>query len=130
MEFTVKVFCIEGYPVKRVSRNLNLEDLDKIRLERGDSEIEIQEVKGYVEEMIENPEFSLSEKQARETGRFRKVSSVRVYTQEGFLNGCVEEKVVKEEAGLSYRYKIKLFVSEEKFLELWEENDYADTIIL
>lgn len=123
MQFRVVFSGNGGYAVVHKSRECGLRDLDRCRVEIGPG-VDQCNVRGYVEGVVENPEVSVTEEQARESGAFGDTRLVLVSVPEGWLNDCCTERL-EDHRRCGESITIRKSIAPLRAFAKWREANFA-----
>ena len=123
MKFKVE-FVAKGYDVINMpSREIGLEDVDRIRKECGVPKLELDKISGMVHAKKNNETIILSERDARRCGEiFADRCNVEISAPSGWLNLSVVEKVWvdrNEETGEIIEAGLKYTLDTRRVIESW-----------
>ena len=126
MEFTVSFCSKQGYAVNMADDKVGLDFVDRVRMEL-QLNIPIERISGYICSRSYDPEITITEEQARDSGHFRNSASVQVTVPNEFINQfvTVELRTSKNgDTGEVTHVRGGLKLQEDKLFEAWREAGY------
>lgn len=131
MNLTIKVSRKDCNAVVNLPHKIiGLDWVDKIRISEGRF-IPIKNIDSYVHNYYRYEfEFDISEKDARESGRFKEKSVVEIKCPKDFLNEFfyIDYRRIEkddEDDGDMIEYRCEYVFDKNKFLQYWKEHDYT-----
>lgn len=110
-------------------KQIGLEGVDLIRQETGVKELSLEKMCGSISTVCWNPDMTIPEKVARDSGHYQSTNQFTVFTKPSFLNQFCEKVVKVESSQKSGKIKssqIKWKLNEEKVISGWVEAGYPE----